>query len=148
MSVPALPQTATDYARAALSPATLAVYRADWQDFYNWCRGQGLAPLPPAAETVATYLASLALTHSDATRRRRLAAIAQAHRLKGVEWTTPALVKRTLRGINRQHPTPKRQASADHAGDQKAARHLRQRADRHPRSGADLDWLRRRTPAV
>jgi hypothetical protein len=74
-------QSAADCARAALSPATLAAYRADWQHFYTWCRGQGLAPLPAAPETVATYLASLALTHSNATRRRRLAAIAQAHRL-------------------------------------------------------------------
>jgi hypothetical protein len=77
----------------------------------TWYWGQGFEPPPAASDTMATYLASLTLFGSYATCQR-LAAIAQAHRPKGVTLTTPALVKRTLRGMNRQHPTLKRQATA------------------------------------
>jgi integrase len=104
---------AADYARDALAPATLKAYRADWQDFIEWCRRSGFIPLPASPQTVAAYLASMAVTHKRATLRRRLAAIGQAHRLKGREWipSHPA-IRNTLRGIARRHGSLQRKAAA------------------------------------
>ena len=98
---------AAAYARLSLAPATLRAYRADWEDFVQWCRAAGRVPLPAAAETVAAYLASLAATHSRAALERRLAA---AHRLKELPWVVEARVRHTLRGIHRQHGVPSRRA--------------------------------------
>jgi hypothetical protein len=47
-----------------------------------------------------------------AALRRRLAAITQAHKLKGIAWTPDPRVRRTLRGILRQHGTASRKAAA------------------------------------
>lgn len=109
---PAVSETAAAYARQSLAPATLRAYRADWHDFVQWCRTQGRTPLPAEPEAVAAYLASLAATHGRAALRRRLAAIGQAHRLKGIPWVPDALIRHTLRGILRQHGTPARRAAA------------------------------------
>jgi integrase len=105
-------ETAAAYARQSLSAATLRAYRADWNDFRAFCQGQTLNPLPAAPATVATYLASLAPSHGRAALQRRLAAIGQAHRLKGLPWAVDATVRHTLRGILRQHGTPPRRAAA------------------------------------
>jgi site-specific recombinase XerD len=110
--MPAAELTAADYARRSLAPNTLRAYRADWEDFLAWCRINGQPPLPAAPETVAAYLASLALTHGRAALRRRLAAITQAHKLRGIAWTPDPRVRRTLRGILRQHGTASRKAAA------------------------------------
>ena len=104
---------AADYARQALSPATLRAYRADWEDFTAWCRPRGAVALPAEPATVAAYLASMAVTHARATLRRRLAAIGRAHRMKGLPWDAshPA-IRDTLAGILRRHGTPPRRAAA------------------------------------
>jgi hypothetical protein len=57
---------AAAYACQSLSPATLRAYRADWDDFCQWCQGQRLPLLPAAPATVAGYLASLAASHGRA----------------------------------------------------------------------------------
>jgi hypothetical protein len=72
--------TAADYARRALAPSTIKRYAADWDDFLGFCRATGRQALPPAASTVADYLASLARSHGRAARHRRLSAIAQAEK--------------------------------------------------------------------
>ena len=104
---------AASYARAALAPATLAAYAADWAEFSAWCQGRGATALPAAPVTVAAYLATLATTHAGATLRRRVAAIGRAHAMAGHPWSAahPA-IRDTLAGIARQHGTPARRAAA------------------------------------
>lgn len=104
---------AADYARQALSEATLRAYRADWEDFSGWCHGRGARALPAEPATVAAYLASMAISHARATLRRRLAAIGRAHRMKGIAWMPehPA-IRDTLAGILRRHGIPQRRAAA------------------------------------
>lgn len=104
---------ARDYARQSLAPETLRAYRTDWEDFRAWCHRGGFECLPAAPRTVAAYCADHAVSHSRAALKRRLAAIGQMHRAKGLEWipSHPA-VRHTLRGINRRHGLPARQAAA------------------------------------
>ena len=105
-------EAARGYAKLALAPATRRAYRADWAHFSDWCRAQRWKALPAAPEAVAAYLATLATTHTRSTIRRRLAAIGQAHRRAGHDWTPGhAAIRATLRGILRQHGTPSRQAA-------------------------------------
>ncbi|RAI54672.1 site-specific integrase [Roseicella frigidaeris] len=104
---------AAGYARAALAPATLAAYAADWADFSAWCAARRAAALPAAPTTVAAYLAALATSHATATLRRRLAAIGRAHAMAGHR--SPAAhpaIRDTLAGIARRHGTPPRRAAA------------------------------------
>jgi integrase len=104
---------AIDFAGQALAPATLRAYRADWQHFCAWCRDAGWPALPAAPETVAAYLASLAASHASSALVRRLAALSRAHRLANQPWPIahPA-IRNTLRGIQRKHGRPPRQAAA------------------------------------
>jgi integrase len=104
---------AMDFAAAALAPATLRAYRADWNHFLSWCREAGWAALPASPHTVAAYLAALAPTHTASVLERRLATLSRAHRLAGIDWPRahPA-IRNTLRGIQREHAKPKQQASA------------------------------------
>ena len=102
-----------DFAAAALAPATLRAYRADWNHFLAWCREAGWAALPASPQTVAAYLAALATTHTSSVLERRLATLSRAHRLAGLDWPRahPA-IRNTLRGIQREHARPKQQAAA------------------------------------
>lgn len=104
---------AMDFAAAALAPATLRAYRADWNHFLSWCREAGWAALPASPQTVAAYLAALAATHTSSVLERRLATLSRAHRLAGLDWPRahPA-IRNTLRGIQREHARPKQQAAA------------------------------------
>lgn len=110
-------QAAFEQARAfagqSLSQATLRAYRADWAHFADWCQAASVTALPADPVSVAAYLASQATTHARATIQRRLAAIAQAHRLRGLEWQSshPA-IRHTCRGMFRQHGVPSRKAAA------------------------------------
>ena len=104
---------AAGYARAALAPATLAAYAADWADFDAWCRSRGVTALPAAPTAVAAYLAALASTHAGATLHRRVAAIGRAQTMAGHPWSaTHPAIRDTLAGIARQHGTPQRRAAA------------------------------------
>jgi integrase len=104
---------AMDFAAAALAPATLRAYRADWNHFLTWCREAGWAALPASPHTVAAYLAAMATTHTTSVLERRLATLSRAHRLAGLDWPRahPA-IRNTLRGILRHHGRPARQAAA------------------------------------
>ncbi|MCB4825237.1 tyrosine-type recombinase/integrase [Roseicella aerolata] len=104
---------AADYARQALSPATLKAYATDWAEFSAWCQQRRATALPADPTTVAAYLASLAVSHARSTLRRRLVAITRAHRMKGVAWTAPhPVIRDTLAGIFRRHGMPQRRAAA------------------------------------
>ncbi len=104
---------AMDFADQALSPATLRAYRAAWQHFCAWCDAAGWPALPAAPETVGAYLAALSATHTTSTLVQRLAALSRAHRLASQPWPSahPA-IRNTLRGIQRKHGRPARQAAA------------------------------------
>ena len=101
------------YAREALAPETLRAYAADWAHFCGWCSETGCAPLPAEPAAVAAYLASLAGLYSRSLLERRLGAIGQQHRLRGLDWSAghPA-IRTTLRGIYRRHGSRRRQAAA------------------------------------
>jgi integrase len=105
--------SAQAYAREALAPETLRAYAADWAHFCGWCGETGCAPLPAEPAAVAAYLASLAGLYSRSLLERRLAAIGQQHRLRGLDWSAghPA-IRTTLRGIYRKHGSRRRQAAA------------------------------------
>ena len=95
-------KSASDYAAAEKADATRRAYRSDLQDFVRFCAARGISPAIPAAHsTFAAYLAALAdAGRKYATIRRRTAAIAYAHRLKGFAPPDQAeAVKAVLRGI-------------------------------------------------
>jgi integrase len=101
------------YARDALAPETLRAYASDWAHFTAWCQAAGCAPLPAEPAAVAAYLAAQAPLYGRSALERRLAAIGQQHRLRGLDWSAghPA-IRTTLRGIFRTHGSRRRQAAA------------------------------------
>ena len=74
------------YAQGADAPETRRAYATDWRDFTAWCAKTGLDPLPAAPETIAAFLAAAAPRLALATLRRRLAAIARAHRQASISY--------------------------------------------------------------
>lgn len=104
---------ARGYALASLAAETRRAYATDWEDWAAWCQQAACPPLPADPRAVAAYLAALAPRYSRAALQRRLAAIAHAHRLKEIEWSSGhAAIRTVLRGIARQHPVRPRQATA------------------------------------
>ena len=69
-----------------LSANTLRAYAADWRAFTTWCHEARVAPLPAPPSVVARYLVSLTASLGRSSVRRRLAAIANAHRRAGEPW--------------------------------------------------------------
>jgi integrase len=69
--------------------------------------------MPAATETVGAYLAAAGLGYALPTLRRRVAAIARAHRiaLHPLDTKHPA-IRETLRGIARTHGEPGRRSAA------------------------------------
>jgi integrase len=95
-------ERAREFIRASKAESTLRGYQSDWRDFYHWCDGQGVCPLPAAAETVASYIAECAIRLKVGSIQRRLNAIAEAHKAVGLESPTSAgMVRNTLKGIKR-----------------------------------------------
>ncbi len=99
-------ERAHDYAHQAKAPNTWRAYRSDWRDFAAWCSDHGLPSLPAEPQTVALYLSALAPTHKTSTLRRRLSAVAQAHKAAGHPSPTKAPeVALPWQGIRRTHGT-------------------------------------------
>src|SRR3954469_279789 len=97
-----------------IAPATRDTYRRDWAEFAAWCRSNGADPaiLPVSPALVADYLATLALSHGASAVRRRVAAIADHHRRRGVGFsTTDPTISKALRGLPRRHHEPVRPAA-------------------------------------
>ena len=105
---------AADYAAQAISPGTVATYKADWADFVVWARSQGVAAsLPVHPVVVAAWLATLAHELGRSALRRRVAAVAYYHRSLGFLWPSGhAAIRATLAGVARAHPRPVRPAAA------------------------------------
>ncbi len=99
-------EQAHEYARQAKAENTRRAYRADCNDFADWCQANGLDSLPASSSTIALYLTARAETHKPATLRRRLTAITQAHKAKGHGLDTRAAVVREVwAGIKRVNGT-------------------------------------------
>lgn len=102
----ALPEQVRAYVREAISENTRRAYRSDLDHFAAW---GGTIPAKP--ETVAAYLSAHAETLAVATLKRRLAALSVAHEAMGLHSpTSKKLVQAALRGIQRTHGSPQRQA--------------------------------------
>jgi integrase len=101
------------YQSAADAEATLRAYKADLANFKAWCRERGLVPMPATPEIVGAYLADACRGYALPTLRRRVAAIARAHRMikQPLDTRHPA-IRETLRGIARIHGEPPRRAAA------------------------------------
>lgn len=83
---------------------TWRAYKADLQDFADWCRQDNLEALPADPGTVAAYLTFLAPHCKVSTIRRRLSAISQQHQVAGHDSPTRSpLVRLTMQGILREH---------------------------------------------
>lgn len=68
-------------AEGAYSFNTMRAYRADWADWTAWCARRGCPSLPAEPRALRDYLVDLASSLKLSTIRRRLAAIARAHKL-------------------------------------------------------------------
>jgi site-specific recombinase XerD len=91
-----------EYIRASKSENTLRGYRSDWRHFASWCEVNGMPALPASPETVAAYLADCAQRLKAGSLRRRLNAIAEAHKAVGLDSPTSAsVVRNTFKGIRR-----------------------------------------------
>jgi integrase len=101
------------YQAAADAPATLRAYAADLANFKAWCEAHRFQAMPAAPETVGAYLAAAGLGYATSTLRRRVAAIARAHRIakEPLDTRHPA-IRETLRGIARTHGEPARRSAA------------------------------------
>jgi hypothetical protein len=72
----------------ANAAATLRAYRTGWAQWCAYCAEHGHSPLAGRPEPVSFFLAHLSRTKRLATVRSRLAAIAAAHRVAGIELDT------------------------------------------------------------
>src|SRR4051812_43465678 len=101
------------YAREALAPETLRAYAADWRHFAAWCLDAGCPSLPAPPLAVAAYLAALAGLYSRSALERRLGAVGQQHRLRGLGWAAadPG-IRPHPRGGPRRPGSRQRQAAA------------------------------------
>jgi len=106
------------YQSAADAPATLRAYKADLANFKAWCVERKLDPMPSTPEVVGAYLADAGRGYALSTLRRRVAAIARAHRIakQPLDTRHPA-IRETLRGIGRTHGEPPRRSAALTTGD-------------------------------
>jgi len=101
------------YQAAADAPATLRAYAADLAHFKAWCEAHDFQPMPASPETVGGYLTAAGLGYALPTLRRRVAAIARAHRIaKHPLDTRHPAIRETLRGIARTHGEPARRSTA------------------------------------
>jgi integrase len=97
----------SQYILAARAENTRRAYAADLRDFVAWG-----GHLPSTPDEIARYLARSAGRLQPVTLRRRLAALASAHRDEGlVDPTKHPLVRRVMQGIDRVHSGPQHQVS-------------------------------------
>lgn len=96
---PAL-EDARQFAQAGFPANTQRAYASDWAQFVEWCESVRIQPLRAPPEAIAAYIAVLAKTHKASSIRRKLAAIAKAHAMKGLPnpCSTDA-VRRTMKGV-------------------------------------------------
>lgn len=96
-------EAAARYAQNSRSAATRRAYTGQWRSFSAWMEARGAVPLPAAPELVAAYLAHRAEAGvRPSTLAQCLAAISEAHRMKGFDSPREAAVVREVwKGIKR-----------------------------------------------
>jgi integrase len=98
-----------DFASFAVSENTRRAYGADWEHFLSWCKAANKPSLPAAPDDIASYLrhCSEKLGLKISTVQRRLSAVSEAHKKKGLpspaeEW----VVKNTIKRLKRENLKP------------------------------------------
>jgi site-specific recombinase XerD len=102
-----------EFIRASKADSTLRGYKSDWRHFCQWCEEHGLCTLPASPESVASFIAECAARLKVGSIQRRLNAIAEAHKVLGLESpTSSGMVRNTLKGIKRTMGTASVQKAA------------------------------------
>ncbi len=92
-----------DDIEGAYSLNTARAYRADWRDWCAWCERSGVIPTPAAPRAVRDYLVDLAAGKKVSTLRRRLAAIARAHKIAGYQFDrSDPVIQHAMRRLARE----------------------------------------------
>jgi site-specific recombinase XerD len=102
--LPAVPldEQVRQFIRASKAKNTLRGYQSDWRHFCAWCETRSVCALPASPETVASYISECAGRLKVGSIQRRLNAIAEAHKVIGLEPPTRyAIVANTIKGIRR-----------------------------------------------
>ncbi len=116
-----LADRARAYVEAASSANTRRAYRADWKHFSGWCRRQGLAPMPPLAQTVGLYITACAAgtvsgdgkPNSVSTIERRLSSLSWNYAQRGLVLDRKDRhIATVMAGIRNRHAAPPRQKEA------------------------------------
>ena len=111
----ALKEKVNEYGRQGLegSVNTQRAYKADLNNFNEWCGLNGQIPYPVSPETLAAYVSHLADDCKWATINRRLAAISKLHQLNNEETPTQNRIFRVvMEGIKRVKGIRQKQAPA------------------------------------
>ena len=112
-----------EYIRASKAESTLRGYQSDWRHFVEWSQARDICPLPASPEAVASYIAECAGRLKVGSIQRRLNAISEAHKARGLESPTHnAMVRNTLKGIRRTMGTAPTQKTAALTGDIRTTR--------------------------
>ena len=78
----------------AYSPRTIRGYSSDLRTFVRWCDSRGNPWFPATPETLAEFVDDQVAKHSLSTIKRRLCAIAFAHRIRDLQAPTTSNVVR------------------------------------------------------
>jgi hypothetical protein len=90
---------------------TRRLYASDWAAFAVWCRAEGRPACPAESGTVTAYLQTLVPAYSYGALARRVAAIADQHRRRGVappatDAALTALLRESRRSAKRRPAPP------------------------------------------
>lgn len=99
-------ERAAEYVRSSVPANTQRAYAADWAAFTAWCEPHRAQTLPADPRVIASFIADQAKTLRPSSLRRRLAAIAKMHKVKGLPnpcGSEP--VPSTMKGIEATHGT-------------------------------------------
>jgi len=94
--------------RRPAAAETVRLYASDWSAFVAWCRADGHQQLPANPHRVALYLEELAATLSYGALARRLAAIVDRHRQRGLASPGAGPLVRAVMRTARRSATPRR----------------------------------------
>jgi len=95
----------------AFAKNTLRAYRADFNDFSQWCVSQQLTPGHITSDEIANYIAWMVPNRSSATIRRRIATLSSLYKLMDMhDPTRAAPVVIALKRMHRQKGRAQKQA--------------------------------------
>ena len=95
----------------AFAKNTLRAYRADFNDFSQWCVSQQLTPGHITSDEISNYIAWMVPNRSSATIRRRIATLSSLYKLMDMhDPTRAAPVVIALKRMHRQKGRAQKQA--------------------------------------